>query len=90
MTWAKTEAWDTTDIDFIAIRLSLIPSVNKHQHNQTAALAWKETEASDTTDIVFITIRPCIAVMHSRPGRCMTLMRSRHGRSITVQAAAFP
>ena len=26
LTWAETEGWDTTDVSFIAIRLSLIPS----------------------------------------------------------------
>ena len=27
LTWAETEGWDTNDVEFIAIRLSLIPSV---------------------------------------------------------------
>mmetsp|Transcript_19904 Transcript_19904/g.69129 ORF Transcript_19904/g.69129 Transcript_19904/m.69129 type:complete len:340 (+) Transcript_19904:96-1115(+) len=28
-TWAETEGWDTTDLEFIAMRLSLIPSAKK-------------------------------------------------------------
>jgi len=31
LTWAETEGWDTTDIEFIALRLSLIPSAKSQK-----------------------------------------------------------
>merc|ERR1711972_1257023 len=31
LTWAETEGWDTTDIEFIATRLSLIPSAKSRK-----------------------------------------------------------
>merc|ERR1712007_332440 len=31
LTWAETEGWETTDLQFIAIRLSLIPSAKSRK-----------------------------------------------------------
>merc|ERR1712190_577085 len=47
LTWAETEGWETTDIKFIATRLSLIPSSKSRQ--RTVVI----TQGSDPT-IVFV------------------------------------
>merc|ERR1711920_307242 len=44
-TWAETEGWDTTDVAFIATRLSLIPSVEGKRCKRTVVI----TQGKDPT-----------------------------------------
>jgi adenosine kinase len=58
-TWAETEGWDTTDVTFIATRLSLIPSAK--QRKRTVVI----TQGADPTCVAvngMTTLHPIIAL----------------------------
>merc|ERR1719191_2307818 len=63
-TWAETEGWDTTDIPFIATRLSLIPSAKEGRHCYVII-----TQGADPTIVAYrghITTYPILTLPKER------------------------
>merc|ERR1712127_884577 len=60
LTWAETEGWETTDVKFIATRLSLIPGVKETTRRRTVVI----TQGSEPTIVVqngVVTKHPILA-----------------------------
>ena len=46
-TFAETEGWETTDLKFIATRLSLVPMAKPGQRTVVITQAWKPVEVME-------------------------------------------